>query len=54
LLGTTWLGAEAQAIEDESAAGDGEPPTDLRAPTTMDLPVTPDASTPAAGSTQND
>ncbi len=34
--------AAAQAIEDESSAGDGEPPTDLRAQTTAEPPVTPD------------
>ena len=47
--------AEAKAIEDESSAGDAGPPTGLRAPTTTESPVTPDdASTPAAGSLQND
>jgi hypothetical protein len=46
--------AEAEAIESESSAGDGDPPTDLRAPTTP--PVTPGkASTPAeAGFLEND
>ena len=34
--------AEAEAIEDNSSAGDGEPPTDLRAKTTTEPPVTPD------------
>ena len=34
--------AEAEAIENESSAGDGEPPTDLRAKTTTEPPVTPD------------
>ena len=33
--------AEAEAIENESSAGDGEPPTDLRAKTTTEPPVTP-------------
>jgi hypothetical protein len=45
---------EAEAIESESSAGDGDPPTDLRAPSTP--PVTPgNASTQAeAGSPPND
>ena len=30
--------AEAEAIEDNSSAGDGEPPTDLRAKTTTEPP----------------
>jgi hypothetical protein len=34
--------AEAEAIGDESSAGDGEPPTDLRAKTTTESPVAPD------------
>ncbi len=40
--------AEAKAIKSESSAGDGEPPTDLRAPTTP--PVTPDDAPSAAES----
>jgi hypothetical protein len=32
--------AEAEAIEDNSSAGDGEPPTDLRANTTTEPPAT--------------
>jgi hypothetical protein len=36
--------AEANAIEDESSAGDGEPPTDLRAKTTTESTVTPTTS----------
>ena len=42
--------AEAQAIEGESSAGDGQPPTDLRADTTTEPEAADaDSDTPGAG-----